>query len=246
MDPGTISLLAVLVFVIAVLYASVGHGGGSGYLAMMALVGMTPEFMRPTALSLNILVASIGTWQFYRAGYFSWSLFWPFAVLSVPLAYLGGTFMLPPNVYRPVLGAALLFAALSLIRRQSKIVSQERRTIPRPLALVAGGGIGLLSGLTGIGGGVYLSPVLLLSGWADPRSASGIAAAFILVNSIAGLAGHISFVAAPPPFLPIIAAAAVIGGFIGARIGSRKASPRRILQLLAAVLLVAGLKMFFA
>lgn len=245
MDPGTTTLLALLVLLVALLYSSVGHGGGSGYLAMMALVGLAPELMKPTALSLNILVASIGTWQFYRAGCFSWSLFWPFAVTSVPFAYLGGTFTLPPYIYRPLLGFALLFASYSLIRRQARLAAQERKRIPHAVALVAGAVIGLLSGLTGIGGGVYLSPLLLLSGWAEPRIASGIAAGFILVNSIAGLAGHVSFVAAPPSFLPMLALAAGVGGLIGARIGSRVASPRVILRLLAAVLLIAGLKMLF-
>lgn len=243
MDPTTTTVLAFLVLLLAALYASVGHGGGSGYLAAMALLEVTPEYMKPTALSLNILVASIGSYQFYRAGCFRWSLFWPFAVTSAPLAYIGGTLSLAPGIYRPIVGVVLIISAYALIVRKQRSVPAEGRRIPRGLALVAGAAIGLLSGLTGIGGGVYLSPILILSGWAEPRIASAIAAVFILMNSIAGLAGHVAFVAAPPSYLPILAAAAILGGWFGARIGSRFASPALILRLLAAVLVIAGIKM---
>lgn len=228
------------------LYASVGHGGGSGYLAAMALVGVAPILMKPTALALNVLVASIAIWKFYRAGYFSWAIFWPFAILSVPLAYVGGTLALPADVYRPLVGVALLVAASLLVFRKKKEREAGSEVVPRGLALAAGAGIGFLSGLTGIGGGVYLSPLLVLSGWADPRVAAGIAALFILLNSIAGLLGHIAIVAAPPAFLPVLAVVAALGGWIGAHIGSRFAGPRQVTRLLALVLLIAGLKMVFA
>ncbi|MEJ2747613.1 MAG: sulfite exporter TauE/SafE family protein, partial [Anaerolineae bacterium] len=165
--------LSIAFFLIAVLYASVGSGGGSGYLAAMSLAGITPDIMRPTALGLNVLITSISTWKFYRAGHFSGRIFWPIAAVSIPLAFLGGRVDLPEAVYRPVVGVILLYSAWRLIR--SAAMSGER-PLPISLALLAGAVIGFVSGLVGIGGGIFLSPLLLLTGWANTRKALGITA----------------------------------------------------------------------
>lgn len=239
-------LLALLVFAAAVLYASVGHAGASGYLAAMALVGMAPDDMKPAALVLNILVASITTFKFYRAGCFSWPVFWPFALLSVPFAFVGGALVLPAAAYRPVVGVVLLYAAYRLFRQGRGPSSEAVRPAPARAALVAGAGIGLLSGLTGVGGGIFLSPLLLLAGWSDARTTSGVSAAFILVNSIAGLTGHLTGGLSLPAFLPLLGVAAVVGGWIGAEIGSRRLAPRSIRYVLVAVLVVAAAKMIAA
>ncbi|MDR2173340.1 MAG: sulfite exporter TauE/SafE family protein [Burkholderiales bacterium] len=235
--------LAVLIFLAAVLYSSVGHAGASGYLAAMALFGLAPETMKPTALTLNILVAVIATMKFYRAGFFSWELFRPLALASVPFAFIGGAVSLPGYLYKPIVGLVLLYAAYRLLA--GKGVKAEV-SHPSRLPLVASGAvIGLLSGLTGVGGGIFLSPLLLLLGWAETRQVSGVAAAFILVNSAAGLLGHYSAVSYVPGEVLAWAPAAILGGWIGAQYGSRRLPAPIILKLLSAVLLVAGLKMLF-
>lgn len=243
METGILILLVACIFGAALLYASVGHGGGSGYLAAMALIGIEPMLMKPTALALNVLVGTIGTIKFYRAGYFSWRLFWPFAVTSVPFAFIGGSIVLSAVVYQPIVGMVLLFAGYRLAFSKPATGDDQVTSVRKIWGLAAGVVIGLLSGLTGVGGAIFLSPLLLLGGWATPRTASGVAAAFVLVNSISGLMGHVSYVSAPPDFLPYVAAAAALGGWIGAELGSRRLAPRLILRLLAVVLLVAGLKM---
>jgi uncharacterized protein len=158
--------LIVCIFAAAFLYSAVGHAGASGYLAAMAFFGVASEDMRPAALILNILVASFGAVQFYRAGCFSWSIFWPFALASVPLALVGGYLHLPGNVFKPLVGCVLLIAAYRLIRTP---VTDSAKHIPFWVALVCGAGIGLLSGLTGTGGGIFLSPLLLFMGWAETK-----------------------------------------------------------------------------
>lgn len=235
--------LAVLIFSAALLYSSVGHAGASGYLAAMALFGLAPDIMKPTALVLNIFVASIATTKFYRAGCFSWKLFGPFALSSVPFAFIGGGISLPGYVYKPIVGVVLLYAAYRLIAGKSIKPAISRP--PLPAVAVSGAGIGLLSGLSGVGGGIFLSPLLLFAGWADARQASGISAAFILVNSIAGLAGHYAAVSQLPSEVLVWAPAAILGGWVGSHYGSRRLPASSILKLLAAVLLVAGLKMLF-
>lgn len=237
-------LIGICILAAAVLYSSVGHAGASGYLAVMALFGVAPAVMRPTALTLNILVATIATVKFYRAGCFSWRLFWPFALTSVPAAFLGGRLDLPSDAYRAVVGVVLLYAAWRMFRSaRSREPEQTPRRPPVWVALLAGAGIGLLSGLTGVGGGIFLSPLLLILGWARMRESSGVAALFILVNSIAGLLGVASTVSALPQGLLLWAPAAILGGWIGAEFGSRRLAPPILRQLLALVLLVAGLKM---
>ncbi len=244
MEPTSFLLLIGLVFVAAMLYASVGHGGASGYLAAMAIVGVSPGDMRPAALALNVLVAGIGTVAFVRAGRFSWERLWTFAVLSVPAAFVGGTVELPPGLYRPVVGAVLFYSAIRLLRKSPK--TAVTGPLPVPVALGCGAAIGLLSGLVGVGGGIFLSPLLVLARWADVRTASGVAAAFILVNSIAGLLGQASQGAALPSFLPMLAGAAVVGGWIGAWLGSQRLPEAVVLRALSVVLVVAGLKMILS
>ncbi|MDW8326835.1 MAG: sulfite exporter TauE/SafE family protein [Anaerolineales bacterium] len=241
----SVSALALMIFAAAILYASVGHAGASAYLAAMALFSLPPELMRPTALTLNILVAAIATVKFYRAGHFSWSLFWPFALASVPLAFLGGMLSLPGWLYKPLVGLVLLYAAYRLLATDSGTTPLPTKPVPLWAGLAAGAGIGLLSGLTGVGGGIFLSPLLLFMNWAEPRPTSGIAAAFILANSTAGLLGQLSSLALLPTAIPLWALAAVTGGWIGAEYGSRRLGNPPIRRLLAVVLIIAGLKMVF-
>lgn len=236
-------LLLFAVFVIAALYSSVGHAGASGYIAVMSLLSMSPLMIKPTALSLNILVASITTWQFYRAGHFSWKLFWPFAVLAVPMAFVGGHLALPTHVFKIVLGLVLIFSASRLlINAKQTIVVKE---VPRAQALVAGGGIGLLSGLTGTGGGIFLTPLLIFMGWADAKRAAAVSALFVLMNSISGLAGNFAATKSLPPYILSMLIAVALGGALGAYMGSQRIESVIIKKLLAVVLLIAGLKLIF-
>lgn len=244
MTLGGAALLCLLIFAAALLYSSVGHAGASGYLAAMALCGIAPALMKPSALVLNVLVATIATVQFYRAGRFSFSLLWPFAVASVPLAFLGGALTLPGIYYKPAVGLVLLFAAYRLVGGPRVVdANLETKPVPLPSALVSGAGIGLLSGLTGTGGGIFLSPLLLFMGWAETKESAGVSAAFILVNSMAGLAGLLTGFVTLPGTVPLWAAAAVAGGLIGSSLGSRYLASITLKRLLAAVLVVAGVKL---
>ena len=242
LDPESI-VLAVLMFMAALLYSSVGHAGASGYLAAMALLGVSPAVMKPTALALNILVAVIATFKFYRAGAFSWRLFLPLAAMSVPCAYLGGLLALPSNIYKAVIGAILLYAAWYSFRSASKTSQYIIQPVSAPPLLCFGAALGFLSGLTGVGGGIFLSPLMLLFRWAEIKTISGVAAAFILVNSIAGLVGVLSKSPALPSSLPLWALVVVIGGYNGAEYGSKRLRNPTLQKLLALVLLIAGIKM---
>jgi len=246
MELSSAITLPALIFLAAVLYASVGHGGASAYLAVMALFGIAPQVMRPTALALNILVSLIALIKFYRAGYFSWRLFLPFALTSLPLAFVGGSIVLPTAIYKPVVGAVLIYAAIRLFFSANVGQQSEVRSVNLPLAMGSGGLIGLLSGLTGVGGGIFLSPLLVLMRWGDMRHVAGVAAAFVWVNSIAGLAGHLSIVSELPSFLPLWALAAAGGGWLGAEYGSKRLGNPALRRLLAVVLVIAGLKMIFS
>jgi uncharacterized protein len=236
-------VIAIVFVAAAALYASVGHAGASAYLAVMGLFNFAPAVMKPTALSLNILVAAIATIRFYRAGLFTWSLYWPFAVVSIPAAFLGGAMMLPARWYKIVVGVVLLYAAMWMFRSALRPLTKDPRSPPLWAALVAGVIIGFLSGLTGVGGGIFLSPLLLYMGWSDIRRTSGVAAPFILVNSIAGLLGHLSSLAEIPASIPIWAVAVALGGWLGATYGSRSAPPPVLRQLLSLVLVIAGAKL---
>ena len=237
--------LAVLFLLAAMLYSSVGHAGASAYIAVMALFGVVPAVMKPTALALNILVAFVATYKFYRAGRFSFELFWPFAVTSIPAAFIGGALTLPARWYDTIVGVVLLYAAIWMFRSAKTVAKVLVHPPPMWAALACGLVIGLLSGLTGVGGGIFLSPLILMMGWAETRATSGIAAAFILVNSIAGLLGHVSSIANLPGALPVWGIAVVIGGWIGAEYGSKRLAIPVLRQLLSVVLIIAGMKMIF-
>lgn len=236
-------VLAALFFAAALLYSTVGHAGASGYLAAMALVGVAPGQLRPTALTLNVAVAIIASVKFARAGCFSWRLFWPFAVASIPAAFLGGRLALPSPTYKIALGVVLLYAAARLFRTARQPERVQLATPPRWAPPLAGAVIGLLSGLTGVGGGIFLSPLLLFAGWATPRVASGVSAVFILVNSAAALIGNPSSLRNLGGGIMLWIPAVMIGGWIGAEYGSRRLASPLLRQCLAAVLVVASLKL---
>lgn len=246
MDPATTIaiLIAVLIFVVALLYSTVGHAGASGYLAAMALFGIAPVVMKPTALTLNILVAVIGTVRFYRAGFFSWRTFWPFVVTSIPAAFIGGALTLPIPVYKSIVGIVLFYSAVRLFFSAGGVVDEGIKVVPIWIALVIGAVIGLLSGLTGVGGGIFLSPVLLLMHWSTTKETSGVSAAFILVNSVAGLLGNPSAISQHlADGITYWAPAALIGGWIGTELGTRVLPIAGIRRWLSAVLLIAGAKL---
>jgi len=226
-------------------YAAVGHGGASAYLAAMALAGIAPAQMRPVALLLNILVASLATYKFYRAGFFRWRLFWPFAVVSIPFAYAGGAITLPGQAYKVLVGVVLLYAAWQLW--QSGRSGEEMRTPREPplaAAMAIGAAMGLLAGLTGVGGGIFLSPLLLMLGWAGTKQTSAVAAPFILANSAAGLAAvSVAGGASLPGYVWILAPAVLVGGWLGAEYGSRRFANPLVRRVLALVLALAGAKM---
>ena len=239
------SFLVFAIFVVAILYSSVGHGGASGYLAVMAFLAVAPEVTRPTALVLNLFVASIGTVQFYRAGYFSWRIFLPFAAASIPMAFVGGMINLPTDVYRIVLGAVL---CLTAVRLAIKLKNDDEVTDPPIFAcLLIGAVVGLLSGMVGVGGGIFLTPILLLMRWAETRVAAGVSVLFIFVNSAAGLVGQYSRGAlnALPSEVWLWIGAAVLGGIIGSTLGSKKFDSITLRRVLAVVLLFAGVKLIF-
>jgi uncharacterized protein len=243
MDYTHLVLLFFAVGLIAFLYSTVGHAGASGYIAVMTLWGIAPTTIRPTALVLNILVASIGAFQFWRAGYFSWRLFWPFALLSIPGAYFGGYLQPSASVLRILIGVVLLFSAARLVLRRSD--PPETFAPSRPTSISVGAGLGFLSGLTGTGGGIFLTPLLLFCRWAHIRQAAAVSALFIWVNSVAGLVGYFTRVHSVPSLGFTLALAAIIGGIVGSHLGSRRFAVRVISLFLATVLLVAGTKLIF-
>jgi uncharacterized protein len=240
-----ILIIAALILVVALLYSTVGHAGASGYLAVMALFGISPLVMKPTALVLNILVAIIGTIRFSRAGFFSWRVFWPFVITSIPASFIGGSLTLPVPIYKSIVGAVLLYSALRLFFSAAHADQKETKRPPVVIALVIGAVIGLLSGLTGVGGGIFLSPVILLMHWAKAKETSGVAVAFILVNSIAGLLGHVSSVSYVPHDIVYWAPAALIGGCIGTELGTRVLPVAGVRRWLSVVLVLAGAKLLW-
>jgi len=243
MTPEMIPFLAVCIFIVAIMYASVGHGGASGYLAVMALFSLHPEALKPTALLLNIVVAGVGTYLYCSAGQFSWRVFWPFMITSIPMSFLGGTFSLSPELYRPLLGMVLLFAAWRLFARR-KHDDYEAKSPTIRLSMLVGGVLGFASGLIGVGGGIFLSPLMILLRWAKVREVSGVAALFILVNSVSGLLGHMSSLHHVPEYAPLLAGVALLGGSIGALCGSRHLPVATILKAMSLMLVMAGGKMF--
>jgi uncharacterized membrane protein YfcA len=245
MAVDNILLISLAILVVAFLYSSAGHAGASGYIAVMTLFSLAPTVIKPAALVLNILVASLTAWQFWRAGHFSWRLFWPFAALSVPFAFIGGYINLPAHLFKILVGMVLLYSAVRFSVQTG--TDTEPHDPARPIALAAGAGLGLLSGLTGTGGGIFLTPLVIFMRWARTKTASAISAMFILVNSISGLLGNFSSTKQLPVLfvLPMVAAA-VSGGVVGSYLGSRRFSPNFIKRILAVVLTIAGLKLIFA
>jgi uncharacterized membrane protein YfcA len=239
-------LLGALFFAAAMLYSSVGHGGGSGYLAAMALVGVPPVMMRPTALLMNIGVASISLYKFARVTGFRWRLFLPFAATSVPMAFIGGRIQLPVSWFGVLVGVVLLFSAARLFADTLRRDDPGGAIVGPPpvwLALLTGAGIGLLSGLTGVGGGIFISPLIVLMGWGTVRDSAAPTAAFILVNSISGLLGLLTRHPALPDAAPYWVGAVIVGGLIGASLGARRLGNNGLRRALAAVLVIAGIKM---
>ncbi len=237
-------VLALLILIVAALYSTVGHGGGSGYLGAMALLGYSPAVMRPAALLLNLLVAGIGSWKWYRAGHFRWSLFWPFALASIPAAFVGGMIALPSRAYKVAVGIVLVYSAIMLFFTARAIAETALRRPTLAASLVIGALLGLLSGMVGVGGGIFLSPILLFFGWANARETAATSVVFILVNSASGLLGGIRGVANVPMGAFVIwALAAGIGGYIGSSYGSRVFPTTTLRRFLAAVLVIAGVKL---
>ena len=237
-------VVAVLFAAVAVLYSSVGHAGASGYLAIMGLAGVEPGLMRPTALVLNILVASIVVVRFARAGQIDWRALLPLLAASVPLAFLGGLIVLPGTIYKPLVGVVLLVAAVRFLATAGRPADDERVVrVPAVPAMAIGGGIGLVSGLTGTGGGIFLTPLLILFGWAGPRLAAGLSSGFILANSSAGLAGNVASVGMVPAALVVWLPAVAVGGLVGSELGARRLGPPAIRRALALVLVLAALKL---
>ena len=249
MTPQELAVVVVAFACVAALYSTVGHAGASGYLAVMALLGVAPATMRPTALALNLVVATLATWRFWRAGWIRWSVLAPFVVASVPCAYLGGRIQLPVPGYRALVGVVLLAAAVVLWwrARGGELTLVERDVaVPRPVAVTSGAAIGLLSGLTGTGGGIFLSPLLLFAGWAGPRGAAGLAAPFIWLNSLAGLVGLHWATGSLHPHLPWFVAAVLVGGWVGTMLGLTRLPRAALLRALSVVLVIAGGKLILA
>ncbi len=232
----------ILLFVVALLYASVGHGGASGYLALMAIYGFAPEVMKLTALILNLFVSLTSFILFYRGGHFKWKLFLPFALASIPFSFLGGTIVLDAHIYKKVLGVLLLFPVLRFFIYPNT-ADKDLKDSNWPISLLVGAIIGFLSGLIGIGGGILLSPVLLLLSWTNQKQTAAISALFIFVNSLAGLAGQWSHGIKLEPAMLSFVAIAFVGGMAGAWLGSLKFNQQILKYTLAVVLLMASVKL---
>ncbi len=234
--------LVLLLAIMAFLYASVGHGGASGYLAVMALFAIAPPLMKQTALLLNLGVSLMSFIAFYRQGYFKWTLFWPFALGSIPAAFLGARIPLTDSTYKQILGACLF---LAVIRMVISLKEGTRRSLPAVIGVITGAVIGLLSGMIGIGGGIILSPLLLLFRWASLKEAAAVSALFIFVNSVSGLAGLKTWIPLDQSQMVYWLVASLVGGFLGARWGAGIASNTKVKWILALVLVIASLKLWF-
>lgn len=232
-----------LLAIIAFLYSSVGHGGASGYLALMAFFNFSPGEMRSSALLLNIFVSGIAFFQFYRSGNFRWNFFYPFAILAVPMAFAGAGINLETEVYKVVLGICLFFAAFRILGFFGKYTVEEKKQIQFMPALILGGLIGFISGIIGIGGGILLSPIMIFLRWANLKEAAAVSALFILVNSLSGFAGVINTDVTLSPQIYIWIIAALAGGLAGSYFGSKILNQPALRYLLSAVLIFAGFKL---
>jgi uncharacterized membrane protein YfcA len=233
-----------LLFVVAFLYSSVGHGGASGYLALMTLFSFAPETMRPTALMLNVLVSAIAFIQFYRKDFFQWKLFWPFAVTSIPAAFLGGMISVEETLYKKILAVLLLFSVVRLVGFNPELKGEKKQQ-NLALSLFLGAIIGLFSGMIGIGGGIILSPLILLLNWANLKQTAAVSALFIFVNSIAGLIGLFSKGITIEFTMIGFLLTAFFGGLIGSYFGAAKFNSVKLKYILAVVLWIASIKLFF-
>ena len=246
MDGSALLWIALLMAVAAALYSSVGHGGASAYLAIMALFSVAPESMRPAALALNLLVAGFATWKYWSRGLFNWKLLAAFAATAMPAAYLGGSLEIPDHLYRPLVGIVLWFAALRLLWQPRQLANRAIRPPSSAIALPTGAALGLLAGLTGTGGGIFLSPLIILMAWEEPRRTSGVAASFIFLNSAAGLAGNVASVGELPAELPILLGAVGAGAVVGTWLGVDRLPRAWLLRALGLVLVIAGAKLLLA
>jgi uncharacterized membrane protein YfcA len=244
LSPPTLVLLLAFVFLVAVAYSSVGHGGASGYLAVLSFFGLAPAAMAPSALLLNLLVAGLAFASYYRAKHFSFRLLWPFLITSIPFAFLGGLTSVPARVYMLLLAAALVFAAVRLI---GTIPRPHEQSLLRPpslaVALPVGAGIGFVSGIVGVGGGIFLSPLVILFRWADAKRTAAVSAAFIWINSVAGLYGQLSRKTVDWHGLMWLVAAAFAGGLVGSWLGARWFTGLWLRRVLGLVLLLAAVKL---
>ncbi|MEO6365942.1 MAG: sulfite exporter TauE/SafE family protein [Luteimonas sp.] len=243
-------LLAALFFIVAALYSSVGHAGASGYIASMALLGFAPEQMRPTALALNLLVGGIGLFRFWRGGHVRWRNVLPFVLASAPVAFFAAQIKLPKETYSLLLGTILLVAALGVFRSASRAEITDTldvgRRVPWTIGLLIGAVIGLLSGLTGTGGAIFLTPLLLFAHWMPTRQASGTSVAFVWINSLTGLAGLLHATGTLPQALPSWLGVVALGALLGTQLGLRWLPVKKLRHALVVVLLIAAGKLLFA
>jgi uncharacterized protein len=244
-DPTTIIALAVLFALGAALYSSVGHGGASAYIAAMALFSVAPETIKPTALALNLLVAGFGAWRYWRRGLTNGRLVLAFALTAAPAAFVGGGIHLPAIYYKPLVGILLWLAAVRLVWHPKALADRPVHAPPLWITLPAGAVLGLLAGLTGTGGGIFLSPLIILMAWEEPRHTSGVVAAFIFLNSAAGLAGNIASVGHLPHQLPLFLLSVAAGALIGTWLGVERLPRPWLLRTLGLVLTIAGAKLLF-
>lgn len=238
----SVEIFYVILFFVAFLYAAVGHGGASGYLALMALYGVAPEEMKPTALVLNLFVSLTSFIQYYRGGYFSRKLFIPIAAASIPLAFIGGMITVEENIYKRILGILLLFPVIRFFFFKN-VDDSELKPHNTTIAVVTGGVVGLLSGMIGIGGGIILSPILLLLHWTNQKQTAAISAGFIFVNSVAGLGGMVTQGISFTGDMMMYIIVAFTGGLLGAYLGSKKFNQNVLKYVLATVLLMASYKL---
>jgi len=239
-----IYLFFLILPIVSFLYASVGHGGASGYLALMALFSFAPETMKPTALLLNLFVAGISFYYYFKEGFFNKKLFLSFALTSIPLAFLGGTIEIDASIYKKILAILLVFAILKMLN----IFGKEADTLKQVKlwqGLIVGGIIGFFSGLIGIGGGIILTPVILLLHWGKMKEAAAVSALFIWVNSASGLIGQITTGISLSKDSFVLVAIAMIGGVLGGYFGSKKLNNQKLRYILALVLAMACFKLFF-
>ena len=245
MDPTTVAALAILFALGAALYSSVGHGGASAYIAAMALLSVAPETMKPTALALNLLVTGFGALRYWRRRLTNWRLVLAFALTATPAAFIGGGIHLPAIYYKPLVGILLWLAAARLLWQPTLLAERPVHAPALWITLPAGAVLGLLAGLTGTGGGIFLSPLIILMAWEEPRRTSGVVSAFIFLNSAAGLAGNATSVGDLPHELPVFLASVAGGALVGTWLGVERLPRPWLLRMLGVVLLIAGAKLLF-